>query len=88
MVDFPLSDEAIKEFTTNSGLHFKLALCEHFGWHRIIPCVLYVTDDKKTYTKFISGGMWVSNNNTQIGVARPDLYFFMMEEKMVFVKWL
>jgi hypothetical protein len=88
---YPLSDGAIVEFTAKCGLHFRLALCEHTVMGgKVIPNILYVTDDKKTYSKFVSGGMWVwkENNNMQVGVGLSDTYFFMEAEKMKFMMWL
>lgn len=88
---YQLFDISIVEFTTHTGFHFKLALCEHtIRGGKIIPCILYVTDDKKTYSKFVSGGMWVwnENENMQVGVGLCDSFFSMEAERMKFVKWL
>jgi hypothetical protein len=92
MVDvnnFPLSECVIKEFTLECGYHFRLALCEHtvMGGRKVLN-VIYVTDDKKTYVREIHGGRWVTNDNTQIGEAISDGFFFMEAERMKFIKWL
>jgi len=87
-LDVPLSEQAIVEFTTRSGLHFRLALCEHTVFSEKIPCVLYVTDDKKTFTREILGGRFVRRDLAQIGVALPDTFSFMKAEGMKFIKWL
>jgi len=89
VTQIPLSEGAIKEFTTECGIHFKLALCEHcFVGGRKVLNVIYVTDDKKTYTREIHGGRWVTDDNTQMGIAVSDVFFFMEAEKMKFIKWL
>lgn len=87
--EIPLSDGAIMKFTTNCGKHFRLALCVHtVTGDRKILSIVYVTNDKKTYTREIHGGRWVTNDNTQVGVAVSDGFFSMDAEKMFFIKWL
>jgi len=87
--DIPLSESAIKEFTIQCGMHYRLALCEHtVTGDRKIYNILYVTDDKKSYTRETHGGRWMTNDGVQIGLSMSDAPFFMDAEKMKFIKWL
>ena len=71
-----LHDEAIVEFTTISGRHFRLALCERKLWdERVQKKYLYLSDDGETYTTMTDFS----------GVGVPDLYHSLKVEGFNFV---